>query len=118
MQLTRPFWLYFRPEAWYAEQGVRLVLGTRADRIDRDARTVSAGGETVAYDTLVLSTGSVPHRLPGRIGGDLPGVEQKLGEAGDPRSAPEKTDQDMSEAVDRQRDAQPGTRAQRTMHIA
>ena len=66
--------LYFRPEAWYAEHGVRLVLGTRADRIDRDARTVSAGGDTFAYDTLVLTTGSVPHRLPGRIGGDLPGV--------------------------------------------
>lgn len=36
---------------------------------------------------------------------DLPGVEQKLGEAGDPRSTEEKTDQDMQQAVERQRAA-------------
>ncbi len=36
---------------------------------------------------------------------DLPGVEQKLGEAGDQRSTPEKASDDMQDAVERQREA-------------
>jgi 3-phenylpropionate/trans-cinnamate dioxygenase ferredoxin reductase subunit len=35
---------------------------------------VIASGHAVSYDALVLATGSVPRRLPGRIGGELPGV--------------------------------------------
>ncbi|TXI61394.1 MULTISPECIES: nitrite reductase large subunit NirB [Mycolicibacterium] len=52
---------------------VDLRLGSAVVEIDRDARTVrTAAGETFAYDTLVLATGSyafVPP-VPGR---DLPG---------------------------------------------
>ncbi|GAA2021218.1 nitrite reductase large subunit NirB [Terrabacter terrae] len=38
---------------------VELRLGTRAERIDRAARTVTtSGGDAIAYDALVLATGS------------------------------------------------------------
>ena len=33
-----------------------------------------ASGRAIPYDALVLTTGSVPRRLPGRIGGELGGV--------------------------------------------
>lgn len=66
--------LFLRPESFYAEQGIDLRLGSRVTAIDREARTVSVGGEVLAYDQLALTTGSTPRRLPAAIGGDLPGV--------------------------------------------
>lgn len=47
---------------------IELRLGTRVVSIDRDARqVVLVGGETVAYDMLVIATGAAPRRiqLPG-----------------------------------------------------
>ena len=59
---------------WYEQQGVRLLLGERADSIDRAARTVHlASGETLPYDHLVLATGA-GSRLLGLPGANLPGV--------------------------------------------
>jgi nitrite reductase (NADH) large subunit len=47
------------PDGFYAEHGVGVVCGDRVERIDRDARCiVTAAGTRLAYDTLVLSTGS------------------------------------------------------------
>lgn len=49
--------------------GIELHLGDPAETIDRAARTVTArSGLTVAYDTLVLATGSAPFvpPVPGR----------------------------------------------------
>ncbi len=66
--------LYLRPESFYAEHDITLKLGVRVEEIDPAAKTLRAGGEVVAYDMLVLTTGSVPNRLPARIGGDLKGV--------------------------------------------
>lgn len=44
--------------------GVRLVAGCRAVRLDRTARRVELEtGETLAYDDLVIATGSGPRRL-------------------------------------------------------
>lgn len=66
--------VYLKPEAFFAEQGVELKLGARATRIDRAAKTVTLEtGETVAYDKLVLATGSRVRRLP-VPGEDLGGV--------------------------------------------
>jgi 3-phenylpropionate/trans-cinnamate dioxygenase ferredoxin reductase subunit len=42
--------------------------------IDRAARQVHLGEEVIAYDHLVLTTGSDPRRLPASIGGALDGV--------------------------------------------
>jgi 3-phenylpropionate/trans-cinnamate dioxygenase ferredoxin reductase subunit len=66
--------LYLRPEAFYAENDIDLRLGTTVTGIDPVAQTVMMGDETLAYDDLVLATGSVPHRLPAAIGGNLEGV--------------------------------------------
>ncbi len=71
MELER---LYLRPESFYKEAGIDLRLGTRVDRIDSAARQVHIGDEVIAYDTLVLTTGSTPRRLPAAIGEALDGV--------------------------------------------
>ncbi len=50
--------------AWYDEHDVDLRLETRVSEVDLAAKEVVAGGERVAYDRLVLATGSRPRRLP------------------------------------------------------
>jgi nitrite reductase (NADH) large subunit len=50
---------------WYAERGVRLMLGTRAVAIDRTARRVVLDdGNSVPYNKLLLATGSKPMAPP------------------------------------------------------
>ncbi|MCB1367797.1 MAG: FAD-dependent oxidoreductase [Rhodobacteraceae bacterium] len=66
--------LYLRPEAFYAEQAITLRLGRNVEAIDPAAKTLTLDGETLAYDQLALTTGSVPRRLPAAIGGALAGV--------------------------------------------
>lgn len=63
--------LLLRPESYYRDAGITLMLGSPVDAIDRASRQVIVGGQTIAYDALVLTTGSVPRRLPAAIGGDL-----------------------------------------------
>ena len=46
------------PQGFFEEHGITLKLKTRADSIDRAAKTVTTNtGETLAYDKLVLSGG-------------------------------------------------------------
>ncbi|WP_329317863.1 nitrite reductase large subunit NirB [Streptomyces sp. NBC_01262] len=55
-----------------AEHGIELHVGDPAVAVDREARTVTArSGLTVAYDTLVLATGSYPFvpPVPGKDAG-------------------------------------------------
>ena len=60
--------------AWYAEQGIELRLGTKIARIDRGARVVETEhGARIAYDVLVLATGSAP-LVPAIPGVNRPGV--------------------------------------------
>jgi 3-phenylpropionate/trans-cinnamate dioxygenase ferredoxin reductase subunit len=66
--------LWLRAPEFWAENAIDLRLGRTVTAIDRAAKTVTAGGETMAYDHLCLTTGSTPRRLPAAIGGDLPGV--------------------------------------------
>lgn len=66
--------LWLRSADFYADQGIALRLGAKVDAIDVAARRVTVGGDAVAYDDLVLTTGSVPRRLPAAVGGDLGGV--------------------------------------------
>src|SRR5262249_10090217 len=55
---------------WYDAQRIRLLTGTDAVAIDREARTVAlSSGETLAYDALLIATGATP-RVP-----DLPGAD-------------------------------------------
>jgi 3-phenylpropionate/trans-cinnamate dioxygenase ferredoxin reductase subunit len=66
--------LTLRSAEFYAEHDIALRLGTPVSAIDPAARTVTLGSETIRYDDLVLTTGSIPRRLPAAIGGDLAGV--------------------------------------------
>lgn len=71
MELDR---LYLRPESFYAENNIDLILSNKVEAIDPAAKAVTVDGKTVDYDELVLTTGSYPRRLPASIGGDLDGV--------------------------------------------
>ncbi len=66
--------LFLRPEKFYEDNGIDLRLGEHVTAIDRAEKAVVIGDERAAYDQLVLTTGSVPRRLPAAIGGDLAGV--------------------------------------------
>jgi 3-phenylpropionate/trans-cinnamate dioxygenase ferredoxin reductase subunit len=67
--------LFIRPLQWYADQGVITNFGTRVDAIDRVARHITTqDGDIIAYDKLLLCTGSSARQLPAEIGGELPGV--------------------------------------------
>ena len=66
--------LLLRPESFYADQRIDLVLGQRVQAIDRAARTVTLATGPLVYDQLALTTGSDPRRLPASVGGDLGGV--------------------------------------------
>ncbi|SNT39428.1 Reductase C-terminal [Asanoa hainanensis] len=57
-------------EKWYADQRIELRPGTRVTAVDPAAHRVTLDdGEQVAYDKLLLATGSSPRTL------DLPGGE-------------------------------------------
>jgi nitrite reductase (NADH) large subunit len=60
--------------AWYADNGIQLVVGDPVVGIDRAAKTVTAkSGKAVSYDKLLIATGSDPFIIP-VPGKDLPGV--------------------------------------------
>lgn len=64
-------WLPLRPDDFYAEAKIDLRLNTEVTSIDTAARhTVTAGGEIIPYDRLLLATGAEPVRLP------IPGADQ------------------------------------------
>ena len=71
MELER---LYLRPESFYSENMIDLRLDAAVTAIDRTDKVAVAGGQAVSYEHLVLTTGSVPRRLPPAIGGALEGV--------------------------------------------
>ncbi|RMF97865.1 MAG: pyridine nucleotide-disulfide oxidoreductase [Gammaproteobacteria bacterium] len=66
--------LYLRPETFYAEHDIDLRLGSRITAIDREAHRLTLGdGGELAYDKLILATGSRVRRLA-LPGGELTGV--------------------------------------------
>jgi 3-phenylpropionate/trans-cinnamate dioxygenase ferredoxin reductase subunit len=67
-ELTRER-LLLRPAAFYADRGVTLELGRRVEELALDARRVRLDdGRTLAFDRLLLATGSRVRRL------DVPGA--------------------------------------------
>lgn len=64
--------LKLKPDEFYPEQDIALMLGMRIESVNRAAKTVGFGaGGTLPYDVLVLATGSQARRLP------IPGAELK-----------------------------------------
>jgi 3-phenylpropionate/trans-cinnamate dioxygenase ferredoxin reductase component len=55
----------YRPAWWYEEKGIELLLGTRAEGLDPQARTIRLdSGPPLGYSKLLIATGSTPRRLP------------------------------------------------------
>lgn len=50
--------------AWYAANGVDCRFGERVLAVDTEAKTVTGEKGTVAYDKLVIATGSAPFIIP------------------------------------------------------
>ncbi|MCY3814545.1 MAG: FAD-dependent oxidoreductase [Gammaproteobacteria bacterium] len=66
--------VYLRPGKFYEDRGIAVRKGVRALRINPDARTLECDNdETLAYDKLLLATGSRPRKLV-TAGDDLAGV--------------------------------------------
>lgn len=64
--------LQLAPTSWYTEQGIELIVGDPILAINRKEKTVSShSGLTMAYDYLVLATGSSAFVPP------IPGVEKE-----------------------------------------
>ncbi|MDB5502675.1 MAG: ferredoxin reductase, partial [Tardiphaga sp.] len=56
--------LILRGDDYFKAQNIEMVLGHRAVRIDREANAVELeGGNTLAYDTLLIATGSRARQL-------------------------------------------------------
>ncbi|WP_364702840.1 NAD(P)/FAD-dependent oxidoreductase [Streptomyces ossamyceticus] len=74
---TSPDAIALRSEAFYADQGIRLVLGERIIRVDRGdggaGVAYAHSGRSFAFDRLALTVGARPRRLP-VPGADLAGV--------------------------------------------
>ncbi len=63
-----------RPDSFWAERGIDLVLGTTVAAVDPQAKTLGAqDGRRFGYGTLIWAAGGEPRRL-GCEGGDLEGV--------------------------------------------
>lgn len=64
------------PEPWYGDNGVELLLGTRAQALDLERRLVLLDErEALSYDRLLIATGGRNRRL--RVpGADLEGIHQ------------------------------------------
>ena len=66
--------VFVKPQAWYDEQDVELLLGARAEQLDPAGRRLVLGdGRELAWDALLLATGSRP-RMLNLPGTDLDGV--------------------------------------------
>lgn len=66
--------LYVKPESFYDDPAISLQLDTPIAAIDREAKCLRIeDGDDVAYDKLVIATGSRVRRLPIE-GADLKGV--------------------------------------------
>jgi nitrite reductase (NADH) large subunit len=66
--------IVINPREWYEDHGIELITGDAVTALDPITRTVtSASGRAVAYDKLLLATGSKP-LAPPIPGLDLPGV--------------------------------------------
>ena len=67
--------LHLRPQSWYDDNDVTLMLGTTVKSITPEKQHVLLSkGEVIQYSKLLIATGSTPHRLPPAIGGHLPSV--------------------------------------------
>ena len=66
--------MYYRPADFYDRHRVQTMLGVKVERVNPQARTLSlAGGGTLPYDRLLISTGGKPF-VPPLPGSDVHGI--------------------------------------------
>ena len=66
--------VYLRPQKFYDDKNISVRTGVTVDLIDRTAKTVrTTAGETLAYDDLIIATGSRARKLSIQ-GSDLKGI--------------------------------------------
>ncbi|MGD0867763.1 MAG: FAD-dependent oxidoreductase, partial [Rhizomicrobium sp.] len=71
--------LFLKPDAFYTEAKCELILGVGAKAIDRARKSVLlTDGRTLAYDKLLIATGSRVRRIP-VPGADLKGIHYLRG---------------------------------------
>jgi 3-phenylpropionate/trans-cinnamate dioxygenase ferredoxin reductase subunit len=62
--------VFVHPPTWYRDHDVEMLMGNAAVGLDRTGRLVTlADGAKVAYEKLLIATGSTPRKL------DVPGAE-------------------------------------------
>ncbi|MER8764294.1 FAD-dependent oxidoreductase [Mesorhizobium sp. M0968] len=66
--------LYLRAPSFWKENEINLKLSAPVTSIDRSAKTLVAGDESIPYEKLALTMGSRPRLIPAAWGGDLRGV--------------------------------------------
>ena len=67
---AQPEWMPLREAGFYGDNDINLRLDTEVERLDLNGKAVRLkGGESLAYDVLILATGAEPQRL------DVPGLE-------------------------------------------
>lgn len=69
---AEPEWMPLRPDEFFNEHGIKLVLDREVSRVDAHAKTITfEGGETMDYDAVLVATGGAPIRL------NIPGSDLK-----------------------------------------
>ncbi len=66
--------LLLRAPDFWAAQDIALITDRAVTAIDPAARTLTMGGDVLAWDHLALTTGARVRRLPEAMGGGLAGV--------------------------------------------
>jgi 3-phenylpropionate/trans-cinnamate dioxygenase ferredoxin reductase component len=71
--------VHLRPAKFYADKGITVKTGVRAEQIDTAAHTVTTdAGEVIGYEKLLIATGGRPRRLT-IPGSDLAGIHYLRG---------------------------------------
>jgi NADPH-dependent 2,4-dienoyl-CoA reductase/sulfur reductase-like enzyme/nitrite reductase/ring-hydroxylating ferredoxin subunit len=69
---AEPEWLPLRPEEFFSEHGIEILLEREVNRVDAATKTVVfEGGETLIYDALLVATGGAAVKL------NIPGSDLK-----------------------------------------
>ena len=67
--------LLLRPDDWYEENRIECLTSKSVEKIDLANKQLTANGETLSFDKLMIATGSRPRQLPEALGGgSLKGV--------------------------------------------
>ena len=66
--------LYLKPESFYHENQIKLRLGLTVKKINRRKKRIETDSVTFDYDQLILTTGSLPNKLPRKFGENLSGI--------------------------------------------